>query len=147
ISAPVVTGIRRPGEVLVASTGEWASDEPLVYDFQWRLCDADGTNCADIPGATGQTYTMASGDAGRRVAVVVTARLTSGTAEASAETDDIDLSDLPGSLVAPAACARLESAVAARALRAGRLGTFRLRVGAPHSRSASWAPAVARVTG
>jgi len=48
-----------PRPVLVASTGEWASDEAARLRLPVAPVRRDGTNCADIPGATGHTYTMA----------------------------------------------------------------------------------------
>src|SRR5262249_45187437 len=55
--------------------------------------------------------------------------------------------DLPGSLVAPAACARVSTAVVARPLDAGRLGVFHLKLAGARGRSASWAPARTVITG
>ena len=55
--------------------------------YQWQRCDEDGTNCEDIDGATGETYTPTGDDAGHAIVVVVTATNPGGsTTEASAPT-------------------------------------------------------------
>ena len=46
--------------------------DPITYTYQWERCDADGTNCQVIAGATNPTYTLADADAGQTVRVVVT---------------------------------------------------------------------------
>ena len=65
---PTVTGTVRVGQVLTAATGTIADRDKLTladagkagfaYTYQWVRVDADGmSNPADIPGATGATYT------------------------------------------------------------------------------------------
>ena len=46
---------------------------PIAYAYQWQRCDEDGTNCADILGATGPTYTLVPGDIDHVLRVDVTA--------------------------------------------------------------------------
>jgi hypothetical protein len=58
-----------PGTVLTASDGVWTGG-PTGFARQWVRCDADGTsNCADLPGQTGTTYTTTAGDDGHRLRV------------------------------------------------------------------------------
>jgi hypothetical protein len=147
VAAPAISGLRRDGELLAATTGTWVSDQPLEYGYQWRRCDAGGANCEDIVGATSPTYRLGSGDAQHQIVVVVTARIASGEGETSAAIGELDLSDLPGSRVAPAACARVSTAVVARPADAGRLGVFHLKIARDRDRSTSWAPARALITG
>ncbi len=64
--APVVTGTPLPGGVLSVSNGTW-SVEPSQVTWQWF---ADGLA---IAGATGSTFTVPSGYAGRLVSAVVSA--------------------------------------------------------------------------
>ena len=52
---------------------DWTGTLPIDYGYQWQQCDPDGTNCTDIPGATGDTYTPGTGDIGHAITVVVTA--------------------------------------------------------------------------
>ena len=64
---------------------------PLDYTYQWQRCDAAGTDCADIAGATDPTYTLTPHDVGATVRVVVTATNAAGDDTArSAPTATVD---------------------------------------------------------
>ena len=66
--APVVSGTAQVGETLTADTSGISDADGLVnvtYGYQWIADDAD------IPGATGRTYTLADSDEGRAVRVRV----------------------------------------------------------------------------
>jgi hypothetical protein len=43
------------GDVLTAATGSWNGTAPFTYSFQRLNCNASGSQCADIAGATGRT--------------------------------------------------------------------------------------------
>src|SRR5204862_354447 len=47
--------------------------------YQWRICDQNGGACHDIAGATGNEYTLKSGDKGNTIRVQVTGKNTDGT--------------------------------------------------------------------
>jgi Ig domain of plant-specific actin-binding protein len=79
---PTISGTARVGQTLTASTGSWTGN-PTSFGFQWQRCDADGSNCSDIAGATSRTYTVRTADVGFRLRVQVTARTEKGTATAS----------------------------------------------------------------
>ena len=49
---PAVTGTPRDGQTLTADHGTWTGTGPIDFTYQWQRCDAAGTNCADITGAT-----------------------------------------------------------------------------------------------
>ena len=79
---PTVTGAVRVGQVLTAATGTIADADGLTladageagfgYTYQWVRVDEDGmSNPADIPGATGATYTVTGSDAGKKLKVRV----------------------------------------------------------------------------
>lgn len=78
--APTIAGTAREGEVLTASPGTWTGTQPLTFSYQWLRCDSGGGSCAAISGATGQTYTVTSADAGETLRVQVTARNSAGSA-------------------------------------------------------------------
>ncbi|HMJ03034.1 MAG TPA: hypothetical protein VK506_08825, partial [Conexibacter sp.] len=61
------------GETLTASPGSWSGSPTLDYAYQWRLCDAEGGECADIEGADEANYEVASEDVGSTLRVAVTA--------------------------------------------------------------------------
>ena len=86
---PAVTGTPVDGQTLTADPGAFSGTGPLTYDYQWQRCEADGTDCADIPGATGATYDLVSADVGGAIVVVVTATnaADSATATSAATTE------------------------------------------------------------
>jgi hypothetical protein len=65
-AAPAVTGTVKAGEALTVSAGTW-DPEPDAITYQWY---ADGVA---ISGATGSSYNLKSSDAGKSIAVTVTA--------------------------------------------------------------------------
>ena len=70
---PAVTGSPVDGQTLTADPGSFSGTGPLTYEYQWQRCEADGSACADIPGATDPTYDLVSADVGGAIVVVVTA--------------------------------------------------------------------------
>lgn len=72
LAAPTVTGTPQQGQTLTATTGTW-SNAPTSYAYQWQSCDAAGTTCADIAGATAATYAVQPADVGKTLRVEVTA--------------------------------------------------------------------------
>ena len=74
---PAVTGEALVGEVLEVSNGSW-SPTPTIFTYQWQQCDTDGTNCVNIPGATGRTYGVRRADIGTRLRALVTGRTQAG---------------------------------------------------------------------
>ncbi|MGH3080616.1 MAG: hypothetical protein ACRDNH_05700 [Gaiellaceae bacterium] len=82
--APGVVGTAQDGELLAAKDGEWSGTDPMTFTYQWQACDGSGANCANITGATGKVYRVATSDVGKRLRVQVTARNSSGTDTAAA---------------------------------------------------------------
>jgi hypothetical protein len=69
-SRPKLTGTTTVGKTLSTSKGAWSGTPPLSYTYQWQRCSP---GCADIPGATGSSYTLTSADQGAKILVIVTA--------------------------------------------------------------------------
>ena len=82
-AAPSVSGTAKQGQTLATTNGTW-SNSPASYAYQWRDCDGSGNSCANISGATSSSYTLASGDVGHTIRVVVTAANAGGSASATA---------------------------------------------------------------
>ncbi len=100
-SPPTITGTAREGNTLTAHNGSWAN-APTSFTYQWQRCGADGTGCADITGATNQTYTLTSADADHTVRVQVTAKNADGQSTASsAPTDGISSRSAPVNTAKP----------------------------------------------
>ena len=72
-TAPSITGTPQPGTALSASTGTWSGPTVSAFTYHWESCDATGSNCTPIDGATDSTYTPTPADVGTTIAVVVTA--------------------------------------------------------------------------
>ena len=79
---PVISGTTTENQTLTASTGTW-SNSPTTFAYQWRRCDGLGANCADISGASSNTYALVTADAGLTIRVVVTATNSSGSSSAT----------------------------------------------------------------
>jgi hypothetical protein len=90
---PAISGTTRVGQTLSSTTGTWSGTQPITFAYQWRRCDAGGGTCANIAGATSQTYVLASADQGRTIRVVVTATNSIGSSSSTS---------VPTAAVAPA---------------------------------------------
>jgi len=82
VSAPAIIGTAAQGQTLTASTGGWG-DAPTGYAYQWQRCDATGTTCSDVVGATTSSYPVTAADAGATLRVNVTASNRFGSVAAS----------------------------------------------------------------
>jgi hypothetical protein len=90
-SAPTIT---EPAELLAGTTltaqpGAWSVPSgtgTIVYSYQWQDCNSEGANCKAIPGAHNTSYTLASGDAGHTLRVLVTASDNDGLSTAASTT-------------------------------------------------------------
>ena len=80
---PMVVGTAQDGELLTAKDGEWTGEDPTAFSYQWQSCDANGASCANISGATGKIYRVATADVGKRLRVQVTAKNVSGSSSAT----------------------------------------------------------------
>lgn len=87
-SEPRISGSPLVGQRLSASNGSWTGDQPLTFAYQWVRCGADGgkpdgSNCANIAGATSTSYVLTSAEVGSRIRVRVTATNSSGSQTAA----------------------------------------------------------------
>jgi GH25 family lysozyme M1 (1,4-beta-N-acetylmuramidase) len=80
---PTIVGPPVAGQLLAAVPGLWEGGKPVTFTYQWRRCDASGANCADITGATGETYRPVDTDVGHSLKVLVTATSATGPAQAT----------------------------------------------------------------
>jgi hypothetical protein len=80
---PSITGTPQVGQVLTAQPGTWTSTTTPTFAYQWQRCNTTGAACANITGATSQTYTVQTADQGATLRVQVTATNTGGSTQAS----------------------------------------------------------------
>jgi hypothetical protein len=107
---PGISGTAQATQVLTASTGTWVSPNgsPITYAYQWQQCNAQGQQCVNIPGATGQTYTVQQSNIGSTLAVVVSATNNQGTQSASSNPTAV-VGGVPAGAVIPATQVTLAS--------------------------------------
>jgi chitodextrinase len=79
---PTISGVAQVRSTLSTSAGTWTGSPTPTYSYEWRRCDGGGANCAAIPGAQGQTYTLAITDQAATLRVAVTATNSAGSATA-----------------------------------------------------------------
>lgn len=72
LAPPTVTGVAQQGQTLTADPGR-RSGAPSLFTYQWSRCDASGTNCVPIAGATVQTYALGAADSTKKIGVTVKA--------------------------------------------------------------------------
>jgi hypothetical protein len=74
---PQISGQAVVGKTLTATTGSWKGTQPISYTFKWQSCTSNVSSCPGN-GATGNTYTVAAGDVGKRIRVKVIAKNSEG---------------------------------------------------------------------
>ena len=82
-SPPTISGTAQANQTLTSDPGTWSGTQPIGYAYQWRRCDAAGSVCSDIAGATAQTYGLTTADVGSTMRVAVTASNGSGSSSSS----------------------------------------------------------------
>jgi hypothetical protein len=82
IGHPVVSGTAAVNQTLTTTMGAW-SGSPSSYSVQWQRCSSSGTNCADISGATANTYNLTAADGGLTVRSTVRATNVNGQSPAA----------------------------------------------------------------
>jgi hypothetical protein len=92
-SRPTITGLVEQGSTLTATEGGW-TNSPSTIAEQWESCNAAGSACSAIAGATSSTYTLTAAEVGRTIRVQETAEneAGSGPPAASAQTALVDSS-------------------------------------------------------
>jgi Ig domain of plant-specific actin-binding protein len=102
LAVPSIVGNPTTEDTLTAQPGMWLGSEPITYSYQWQKCNGAGEECANIEGATAETYTLPEGDIGSTLRVVVSAGNSEGSASAtSSPTDVIGAPGVPASTEGP----------------------------------------------
>ncbi|WP_143195837.1 hypothetical protein [Archangium sp. Cb G35] len=118
---PSITGEAREDVSLSGAAGTWTSSRPVTSTLQWSRCDASGSGCTDIPGASGPHYLLVAEDVGHRVRLRVSASNPGGTATAeSAPTDVVAAVVAPSNATLPT----VEGSAALTSVLTARPGTW-----------------------
>ncbi|MFL5929771.1 MAG: DNRLRE domain-containing protein, partial [Gaiellaceae bacterium] len=99
---PTISGTAQDGQALTADKGTWTGTDPITYAYQWRRCDSAGNSCANIAGATGTNYTLASADVGSTVRVAVTGTNAAGSSSSSSAATAAVVAAPPANTAVPA---------------------------------------------
>jgi hypothetical protein len=81
-AAPTISGTAQQGQPLTLDRGRWLG-APTAFAYAWSRCDATGSGCTTIPGATGGTYVPVADDSGATLRVTVTGSNTVSSGKAS----------------------------------------------------------------
>lgn len=101
---PAISGIATELETLTGTVGTWTGSPTPTYTRKWRRCNAAGSSCADIGGATASTYVVQSADIGGTIREEVTATNTEGSAIATSnQTAVVTAAAAPANTVLPTA--------------------------------------------
>jgi hypothetical protein len=91
---PRITGVTARNANLQAARGDWAND-PTSFAYAWQRCDAAGTHCTPIPGASHANYVLTVADVGSTITIAVTATNTAGSVVAQATPTSVVAAVLP----------------------------------------------------
>ena len=83
LAPPEISGSTGVGVLLTATDASFQGDEPMTSAVQWQRCDATGSSCRAIQGATTLKYTPTAADVGSTLRVVVTASNAYGKGEST----------------------------------------------------------------
>ena len=115
--------------MLTANQGFW-TNSPGSYGYAWEDCNALGSTCTAISGATSSTYMLAASDVGDTIRVTVTASNSSGSGSATSTPTAVVTSSSSGSCDLNATTSNFASQFAALqpgqtlCLASGSYGTF-----------------------
>jgi hypothetical protein len=94
-SPPTISGTALEGQILTEAHGAW-NPSPTSYSYQWEGCEASGSGCSPIEGATSQTYTLTAAQVCHTIRVQETASDAAGLGT-PATSADYGLVSAPGS--------------------------------------------------
>ena len=82
-SPPTIGGLAQEGQEVTADPGVWSGTQPITFGYQWLRCDASGTGCVAIAGATTASYAIAAADVDSALRVAVTGTNSAGASTAT----------------------------------------------------------------
>ncbi len=100
VSPPQILGTAAIGQTLNELHGQWTY-YPTSYTYQWEDCNAQGTDCSIIPGATSHTYTVTASDSWQTIRVIETAINAAGPSNPASSPPTAVVQGLPPANTAP----------------------------------------------
>lgn len=97
---PAISGTAMESLILTASQGSW-SNSPTLFAYQWQRCDSAGSNCANLAGATTDSYALVRDDIGSTIRFAVTATNPYGHASATSAQTAVVLTASPINTAVP----------------------------------------------
>ena len=76
---------------LTVSGAAWQATSDTTYSTQWERCNAGGTACAAIPGATAGAYSPVAADVGHTLVAVITATNVDGSVSSASPASNVVL--------------------------------------------------------
>jgi hypothetical protein len=95
VSAPTIPTVVAVGVPVTATPGYWPGSGAPSYAYQWQRCDATGSGCANVGGATTDTYTPTPDDEGHTFKVRVTDTDTATSGRAFSVASNVVSGNLP----------------------------------------------------
>jgi RHS repeat-associated protein len=84
-SPPEIAGTPQEGQVLETNGGEWEGVGRISETYQWEHCNVNGSECANIEGATSFSYVPGIADLGTTIRVTATATNATGATSATSQ--------------------------------------------------------------
>jgi hypothetical protein len=100
-NAPVITGATQVPGMAQAVRSAWKATSDTRYAYQWQRCNGAGVACADIPGATSQSYKLKTADARATLRAIHTATNPDGAVSATSAPTIVIKPALPGISIYP----------------------------------------------
>jgi hypothetical protein len=82
LETPTIAGVAEVERSLLAMPGRWTPSGHFEFLYRWLRCNADGSDCDAVPGATERTYVVRLPDVGFRLRVRVLAIADAGSSTA-----------------------------------------------------------------
>ena len=79
---PTISGTPQEGQTLVGHRGQW-NGNPTDLNNYWERCNKSGGSCANISGATGNSFLLTNVDVGKTIRLKVRALNADGSTSAS----------------------------------------------------------------
>ena len=99
-SGPTISGSAVQGATLTSHAASW-SEEPTSFEYQWKRCEGDGTQCVPIEGATATSYVLVAADVGKTIVFKETARNSGGSGTATSSATAVVAGAVPVSSAPP----------------------------------------------